>query len=152
VKAALHRGRATLQRLTEAAPPAAHAREISPALKRYANLFNAHDWDGVRAMLADDVRLDLVSQRKAAGRREVATYFSNYERAADWHLTPAWLDGREVLAVAPAASASGPRYFIELGWRGDRVIAIRDFRHVPYIAQDILFELAETANHRSPPS
>ena len=152
VKAALHRGRATLQRLNEATPPAVQASAASPALKRYANLFNAHDWDGVRAMLADDVRLDLVSQRKAAGRREVATYFSNYERAADWRLTPAWLDGREVLAVVPEAHASGPRYFIELGWIGDRVVAIRDFRHVPYIAQDILFELAETANHRSPPS
>lgn len=152
VKAALHRGRTTLQRLTEAAPPAARARAASPALKRYASLFNAHDWDGVRAMLADDVRLDLVSQRKAAGRREVATYFSNYERASDWHLSPAWLDGREVLAVVPEAHASGARYFIELGWVGDRVNAIRDFRHVPYIAQDILFELAETGNHRSPPS
>lgn len=152
VKAALHRGRATLQRLTEAAPPAPRPREISPALKRYASLFNAHDWDGVRAMLADDVRLDLVSQRKAAGRREVATYFSNYERAADWHLTPAWLDGREVLAVLPEAHATGPRYFVELGWIDDRVIAIRDFRYVPYIAQENLFELAESANHRSRPS
>jgi len=151
VKAALHRGRAMLQRLTEAPPPATQAREVSPALKRYASLFNAHDWDGVRAMLADDVRLDLVSQRKAAGRREVATYFGNYERAANWHLRPAWIDGREVLAVVPEAHTTGPHYFIELGWSGDRVIAIRDFRHVPYIAQDKPFELAESATHRSSP-
>ncbi len=151
VKAALHRGRETLQRLTQATPPAQQPRDVSPALKRYASLFNAHDWDGVRAMLADDVRLDLVSQRKAAGRREVATYFSNYERAAHWHLSPALLDGREVVAVLPEAHAGGPRYFIELGWDGDRVIAIRDFRHVPYIAQDVLFELAESTTHRSTP-
>ena len=59
---------------------------VSPELARYATLFNAHDWDGVRAMLADDVRLDLVSRRKAAGRREVSLYFGNYGRVSDWHL------------------------------------------------------------------
>ena len=142
VKAALHRGRLALQRLTEAPAAAASTGAISPALGRYASLFNAHDWDGVRSMLADDVRLDLVSQRKAAGRREVGTYFSNYDRAADWHLTPAWLDGREVLAVLPDESSKAPRYFIELGWQAGRVIAIRDFRYVPYIAQDTVFDLA----------
>jgi len=141
VKAALHRGRKTLQQLTETAPSVSPVRAVSPALRRYASLFNAHDWDGVRSMLADDVRLDLVSQRKAAGRREVGSYLTNYERAAGWHATPAWLDGREVLAVLPDASASRPRYFIELGWLGEFVVRIRDFRYVPYIAQDDLFEL-----------
>jgi len=151
VKAALHRGRAALQRLNEEAPPpvAPPAREVSPALKRYASLFNAHDWDGVRAMLADDVRLDLVSQRKAAGRRDVGIYFSNYDRSTDWHLVPAWLDGREVLAVLTDPPASRPRYFIELAWADDdRVVAIRDFRYVPYIVQDGLLEFAGSAEQR----
>jgi RNA polymerase sigma-70 factor (ECF subfamily) len=141
VKAALHRGRATLAQLTEASRPAAQPREITPALRRYASLFNAHDWDGVRSMLADDVRLDLVSRRKAAGRREVGTYFSNYDRASDWHLAPAWLDDREVLAVLTDSHGSSPRYFIELGWRGGHVSAIRDLRYVRYIAQESVFEL-----------
>ena len=137
VKAALHRGRAALQKLTAAPPP---ARDASPALQHYANLFNAHDWDGVRAMLADDVRLDLVSRRKAAGRREVEAYFTNYERATDWHLSAAWVDGNEVLAVRPDAATMPPRYFVELSWRDGRVAAIRDFRYVAYIAQDSSFE------------
>ena len=142
VKAALHRGRAALQRLTAAASaaPMPRLREPLPALARYASLFNAHDWDGVRSMLADDVRLDLVSRRKSAGRRDVGTYFTNYERASDSHLAPAWLDGREVLAVLPEPSATLPRYFVELGWREGRVVTIRDFRYVPYIAQDAVFE------------
>ena len=116
-------------------------REISPALVRYASLFNARDWDGVRALLADEVKLDLVSRRKAAGRREVGSYFSNYASVAGWRLIPAWLDGREVLAVLPDANAVRPRYFVELGWRSGQVVAIRDFRYVPYIAQDEPFEL-----------
>jgi len=142
VKAALHRGRAVLQRLTDPAPPAHAQRSVSPALLRYADLFNARDWDGVRALLADDVKLDLVSRRKAAGRREVGVYFSNYDRTSDWRLTPAWADAREVLAVAHQAGDGRARYFIELGWAGDRVTSIRDFRYVPYIDQEGLIELA----------
>ena len=143
VKAALHRGRATLHRLGQAPPGAPREREMSPALQRYAKLFNAHDWDGVRVLLADDVKLDLVSRRKAAGRREVAGYFSNYESARDWRLTPAWLEGREVLSVVRDAHNPRPDYFIDLRWRDGRVIAIRDFRYVPYIAQEGVFELAK---------
>ena len=124
VKAALHRGRAALRQQLDAAPaaPAVDARATSAALRRYASLFNAHDWDGVRGLLADDVRLDLVSHRKAAGRREVGTYFTNYERVGGWQLQPGWFEGREVLAVRVAAGAP-PRYFIELGWRDGQVIA-----------------------------
>jgi RNA polymerase sigma-70 factor (ECF subfamily) len=141
VKAALHRGRSTLQRLAQTPPPTVPpAREMSPALRRYASLFNARDWDGVRALLADDVRLDLVAHRKAAGRRDVGHYFSNYDRVRDWQLTPAWLAGREVLAVRRDPNAVESDYFIELGWRDDHVVDIRDFRYVPYIADDCVFE------------
>lgn len=140
VKAALHRGRMLLRRLSEAAPPPTPARAFRPALLRYASLFNAHDWDGVRAMLADEVRLDLVSRRKAAGRRDVAPYFGNYAKLPDWHLVPGWLDGREVLAVFSAPGAARPNYFIELSWQDDRVSAIRDFYYVRYIAQEAQIE------------
>ena len=139
VKAALHRGRTVLQRVARQASVRNGERlpSPSPALVRYATLFNARDWDGVRALLADDVRLDLVSQRKAAGRRDVGMYFSNYDRARDWHLHPAWLEGREVLAVShPQQPGSAPRYFIELGWVDGRLASIRDYRYVPYITRD----------------
>lgn len=144
VKAALHRGRGQLRALSAAPVPApgGAARAVSPALARYASLFNAHDWDGVRALLADDVRLDLVSRRKAAGRREVGVYFANYERHAPWHVRPAWLDGREVLAVMDDAHAGRPAYFVELGWTDGRIGMIRDFRFVPYIAREAPITLA----------
>jgi len=134
VKAALHRGRAALLRAAETPVSVPADAEPSTALRRYAQLFNAHDWDGVRALLADDVRLDLVSQRKAAGRRTVQVYFTNYERAPNWQAAPAWFDGREVLAVRESGAAM-PRYFIVLTWRGDQVIGIRDYRYVPYITE-----------------
>lgn len=141
VKAALHRGRTRLRELTKAQRPAAPPRATSPALARYAALFNARDWDGVRAMLVDDVKLDLVSRWKAAGRRQVSTYFTNYDSVTDWHLVPGWLDSREVLGVLRDPRAARPTYFIELRLLDDgRVAAIRDFRHVPYIAYDAEIE------------
>ena len=142
VKAALHRGRAALPAGAGTAPPnPPRPRDISPALQRYASLFNAHDWDGVRALLADDVKLDLVSRRKLAGR-EVGSYFTNYESVRDWHLAPAWLDGREVLGVRRAADDARPGYIIALDWRDGRVQTIRDYRYVPYIVQEGCLQFA----------
>jgi RNA polymerase sigma-70 factor (ECF subfamily) len=146
VKAALHRGREALRQQGEASQQPKHvvARaplEASAGLARYASLFNARDWDGVRAMLTDDVRLDLVSRRKAAGRREVGTYFTNYESVRDWRLAPSWFDGREVLAVFSDLNKARPRYVVDLTWVDGRVSLIRDYRYVPYIAHDGEFEL-----------
>jgi len=141
VKSALHRGRTALARSAAARGPTLPVRPGSPELRRYASLFNARDWDGVRALLADDVRLDLVSQRKASGRREVGTYLGNYDRIGGWLLVPAVLGDREVLAVLPDAKTRTPRYFIELDWRDGAVTTIRDFRYVSYIAQDGVLQL-----------
>jgi RNA polymerase sigma factor (sigma-70 family) len=141
VKAALHRGRTRLRELSKVSRPTASRRAASPALARYAALFNARDWDGVRAMLVDDVKLDLVSRWKTAGRRQVSTYFTNYNSVSDWHLVPGWLDSREVLAVLRKPRTARPAYFIELSLADDgRVTAIRDFRHVAYIADEAEIE------------
>ncbi len=142
VKSSLHRGRVRLRELSEQpdadVPP---RRQVSPTLQRYAALFNARDWDAVRAMLVDDVRLDLVSMTKRAGRREVGVYFTNYDSLQGWRVVPGWLDGREVLAVFRNAGDAQPRYFIELALRGEKVASIRDFFHVPYIGRDARIEL-----------
>jgi RNA polymerase sigma-70 factor (ECF subfamily) len=98
----------------------------------------------VRSLLADDVRLDLVSQRKASGRRDVGIYFSNYERSTGWHLVPAWFDGIEVLAVMPDAASDTPRYFIELTWAGERRVVDPGLPLRPYIAQEGAFQFEGT--------
>jgi len=150
VKAALHRGRA---RLRESKPQAREApRAASPLVARYAALFNARDWDGVRALLAEDVRLDLVSRVRRAGKVNVGNYFSNYDRFDDWHLVPAWLDGREVIAVYRDARAEKPAYFIELAHANGGVVAIRDFRYVPYIAHEAHYVRSLTAAPSMPAS
>lgn len=136
VKAALHRGRVRLHELVATPPPLEKLpRQSSSTVSKYVALFNARDWDGVRALLAADVRLDLVSRAQRAGRA-VGDYLSNYERLHDWRLAPAWLEGRQVIAVFRAPCDAQPGYFIELTVRDDRVRFIRDFRYVPYVLQE----------------
>ena len=142
VKAALHRGRRRLRELS-AATEVHVPRAASRAAARYAALFNARDWDGVRAMLVDDVKLDLVGREKRTGLANVAHYFTNYNKVADWRLVPARLDGREILAVFRKPGDARPGYFVELTLRGERVAAIRDFRYIPYIATEARFAFLE---------
>jgi RNA polymerase sigma factor (sigma-70 family) len=139
-KAALHRGRSRLQELSRVAPIHMPARTAAPALLRYAALFNARDWDGVRAMLVEDVRLEVVLREKRAGRREVSHYFGNYGKVRDWRLVAGWLDGKAVLAVFRTPDDLRPGYFIEIALAGDKVALIRDFRYVPYIGRDARIE------------
>jgi RNA polymerase sigma-70 factor (ECF subfamily) len=138
VKAALHRGRARLQAMSaqsnaEADVMPAH---VSPAILRYAALFNARDWDAVRAMLIDDVRLEVVEAVSRRGRKEVGVYFHNYDGRTNWYMVPARLDGREGLAVLPSEHGARAVNFIELTVHQDRIARIRDFHHVPYLTAD----------------
>ena len=133
-KAALHRGRERLQALAQAPSRREPATPtvVSPGIARYVALFNARDWDGVRALLAEDVRLDLVSRAKRSGH-EVSSYFTNYSLVDDWHLAPGSVDGREVVTVFRHRADVRPAYFIDLEFLNERVIRIKDFRYVPYI-------------------
>jgi RNA polymerase sigma factor (sigma-70 family) len=138
VKSALHRGRVRLKALGEhPAPPAPDA--VHPLLARYATLFNAHDWEGIRLLLAEDVRLDVVDRLKKTGRAEVGSYYANYARLTGWHVAPGWLDGGPVIAFYAAADASRPRSFIAIEHDGRGIHAIRDYYHVPYIERDASF-------------
>ena len=133
-------GRAALRDAAATTSAMARARTVSPQLVAYARLFGAHDWDGLRALLADDVRLDLVAQRKAAGRRSVGSYFANYGGTSGWRVAPGWFDGGEALGVWTDGAAGAPSYVIVLDWRDDRVSSIRDFRYARYVLRDARFE------------
>src|SRR4051812_19035979 len=147
VKAALHRGRERLRILAESAPrdEMPEPPPASPAVARYVELFNARDWDSVRAMLAEDVRLDLVSRVQRSGRRDVSTYFTNYDRVDDWHLVPAWLGSVEVIAVYRAEGDPRPSYFVELTTRDGFIVQIKDYRYVPYILAEAELSIATFA-------
>jgi len=136
VKAALHRGRARLREIAKEpddTPVPALAESERSRLAAYVDRFNARDFDAVRNMLADDVRLDLVAKLRMSGRSEVGNYFGNYSRIADWNLVPGLVDGRPAALVFDPGDKSGrPTYFVLLEWGGDGLVNIRDFRFARY--------------------
>jgi RNA polymerase sigma-70 factor, ECF subfamily len=140
VKAALVRGRAALRaEPAEARPPAAMAPDERARLERYAALFNARDWDALRALLSDECRLDLVS--KAARRGPgVRGYLDRYSREPDVRMAVGRVEGRPALLVFSAASGGRPAYFILIEWSGDRVGGIRDYRYAAHVAADAEIE------------
>jgi RNA polymerase sigma-70 factor, ECF subfamily len=153
VKAALHRGRAALRARAELVaaeePPAASEPKPSQALAeerallhRYAALFNARDWEALRRFVAEDCRLDLVSRLERRGPG-VGQYFTRYAELPDIRVVPGVLEdpttgGRLALAIHEPRASARPRAFVLLDWRGDRVVQIRDFRYVPYIADEVV--------------
>ncbi len=136
VKAALHRGRARLREIAKEpddTPVPALAERDRSRLAAYVDRFNARDFDAVRNMLADDVRLDLVAKLRLSGRSDVGNYFGNYSRIADWNLVPGLVDGRPAALVFDPGDSSGrPTYFVLLEWGGDGLVNIRDFRFARY--------------------
>jgi len=142
VQAALHRARSRLAERRLAAPEAElDDAVVSPTLTRYAALFNAHDWNALRNLLVDDVRLDVVARFTKRGRQDVGSYFGNYAKMSDWWVMPGLLDNRQILAVFRAGSAR-PAYFIEVVFDDEQVQSIRDFHHVPYVVNDARIALA----------
>jgi RNA polymerase sigma-70 factor (ECF subfamily) len=136
VKAALHRGRQHLRELADA-PEARSAPVLAEPersrLAAYVDRFNAHDFDAVREMLADEIRLEVVNRFRLSGRGEVSKYFTNYAKVSDWHLIPGFIDRRPGILVRDLADPNGPpTYFILLSWDGDGLVGIRDFRYARY--------------------
>ena len=139
VKAALHRGRLQLRQLAAEPDDLPHpvmSEADRERLGAYVAHFNARDFDAIRAMITDDVRLDLVSKARMKGKAEVSRYFGNYSKVGDWHLVPGLVEGRPaILVFDPNQPGSAPKYFVLLQWSGDKVAEIRDFRHAPYVIE-----------------
>jgi RNA polymerase sigma-70 factor, ECF subfamily len=137
VKASLHRGRTQLRELADEPDDSPHLMLSGTDRERlgaYVEHFNARDFDAIRDMIADDVRLDLVNKLRMDGKADVSRYFGNYSLVHDWHLVPGTVEGRPaILVYDPGEPSPRPKYFMLLRWDGDKVATIRDFRHAPYV-------------------
>src|SRR3954468_3827423 len=108
-KAALHRGRVRLSELAgepDDAPSPLLSQADRTRLGAYVERFNARDFDAIRDMIADDVRLELVNKTRMSGKAEVSRYFANYSKARDWHLVPGIVEGRPAILVFDADQPS----------------------------------------------
>ncbi|RWB95200.1 MAG: sigma-70 family RNA polymerase sigma factor [Mesorhizobium sp.] len=139
-KAALHRGRAQLRLLASQPEHVAAPRldaDDERRLRRYVDLFNARDFDAVRALIAEDVQLELVTRLRLRGKAEVSTYFGNYDRISDWTLSLGFVDGRPAILIRNPQEPDGAvRGFMLVEWRDERVVQIRDFRYAPWCLID----------------
>jgi RNA polymerase sigma-70 factor (ECF subfamily) len=136
IKASLHRGRARLRTLAQEADDAPQPILREPErslLAAYVDRFNARDFDALRDMLAEEVKLELVNRSRLAGK-EVGRYFTNYETCPEWRLMSGLVEGRPAVLVRREGEAA-IAYFILLSWIRDRVVTIRDFHYARYVIE-----------------
>ena len=135
-KSALQRGRVRLREF--ASEPAGVSLPMLPEvmrarLMRYVEGFKSGDFDTVRAMLADDVKLDLVAKLRKQGKSEVGEYYARYAASEHWAFAAGVVDGRAAMLVYDReVSLETPAYFVALDFDGDRVVSIHDFLFARY--------------------
>ena len=140
-KSALQRGRVRLRQLA-AEPDDMVLPMLSDAVRArltaYVEGFKTGDFDAVRAMLADDVRLDLVTKLRKRGKGEVGEYYGSYAASEQWAFAAGVVDGRAAMLVYDRQiSRETPAYFVALDIKDDRVVAIRDFLFARYAMDGI---------------
>jgi RNA polymerase sigma factor (sigma-70 family) len=140
-KSALQRGRTALRHL--AAQPGEMRLPLMSDTDRhklasYVQLFQGGDFDAIRVLLAEDVKLDLVNKLKLAGRTGISLYFTRYEQETKWRYAFGAVEGRPAMLVFDEAnSADQPAHFVLLDWRQDQIAAIRDFLFAPYTLESV---------------
>jgi len=137
-KSALQRGRTRLRQLAQMPPdtrlplmPEASRQKMTA----FVGLFRAGDFDAIRAMLADDVKLELVNRLKLEGREKIAPYFTRYAEETKWRFSLGAVEGRPAMLVFESGAMEKPAYFVLVDWRDDRITAIRDFLFAPYVLE-----------------
>ncbi|WP_293798050.1 sigma-70 family RNA polymerase sigma factor [uncultured Bosea sp.] len=136
-KSALQRGRTALRRLAKRSearlplmPDAARQK-----MATFVDLFRAGDFDAIRAMLAEDVKLDLVNRLAWEGREKIAPYFTRYAAETRWRFALGAIEGRPAMLVFDGDAAQKPAHFVLLDWRNERIAGIRDFLFAPYVLE-----------------
>ena len=102
-------------------------------LRLYVERFNARDWDGVRALIADDARLRVAD--RYAGPIDGSPYFGNYARVA-----PAMAAGDRRAGRRPAIVVLHvrdgewvPHTCVNFEIVDGRVTRIADYGHTPWL-------------------
>jgi RNA polymerase sigma-70 factor (ECF subfamily) len=145
VKAHLARGRERLRAMNMATERKPEAMPASEAVARYVTMFNQRDWDGLRALLAGDVKLHQGTYPVRVGAKDVGMFFGIYSTFDGVWLVPGWLEGREVIAVFENRMDPKPSYVMWLEWREGKISFIRDYRYVRYVVADAELVLAPEA-------
>jgi RNA polymerase sigma-70 factor (ECF subfamily) len=140
-KSALQRGRAGLRQLAEVRENTRLPLMPDEARKKiaaYVHLFQVGDFDAIRAMLADDIKLELVNRLKLEGRDKIGHYFTRYAEVEKWRFALGAVEGRPAMLVFDGTgSMEKPAHFVLIDWRSNRIIAIRDFLFAAYALEAV---------------
>ena len=139
-KSALQRGRATLRQLAQAPPDARVPLMPDTArrkMARFVDQFRAGDFDAIRAMLAADVKLELVNRLEWEGRDTIIPYFTRYAEETKWRFVFGAVEGRLAMLVFEIGMMEKPAHFVLIDWRDDEITAIRDFLFAPYALESV---------------
>src|ERR1700756_2361807 len=140
-KSALQRGRFRLREFARE-PADVSLPMLSDVMRgrliKYVEGFKTGDFDTVRAMLADDVKLDLVAKLHKQGKSQVGEYYSAYAAAKRWAYAAGVVDGRAAMIVYDReVSLETPAYFVAIDFDSDRVVSIHDFLYARYAMDDV---------------
>jgi len=140
-KSALQRGRAALRQLTQA-PQDARLPLLSDAerhkITTFVALFRSGDFDTLRAMLAEDVQLELVNRLHWEGREKITPYFTRYAAEPKWSFALGAIEGRAAMLVFDSTGPmEKPSHFVLVDWAEDRIGGIRDFLFAPYVLEAV---------------
>jgi len=140
-KSALQRGRVALRQLAQM-PEDTRLPLMSDADRRkmtaYVHLFRNGDFDAIRAMLADDVKLELVNRLKLEGRDKIGLYFTRYAQETKWRFALGAVEGQPAMLVFDSTGPmEKPAHFVLIDWSENRIIEIRDFLFAPYVLEAI---------------
>jgi len=144
-KSGLQRGRVRLREIAKE-PADVSPSELSDAMRSrlttYVEGFKIGDFDTVRAMLADDVKLDLVAKLRKQGKSEVGEYYTAYAAAKQWAYAAGVVDGHPAMVVYDRnVSLETPAYFVALDFVDDRVVSVHDFLYARYAMDGIELSL-----------
>ncbi|MEO8242108.1 MAG: sigma-70 family RNA polymerase sigma factor [bacterium] len=139
-KSALQRGRVALRQLAQL--PADTRLPLLPdvtrrKMARFVDLFRNGDFDAIRAMLADDVQLELVNRLTWEGREKIAPYFSRYGAETKWRFAFGAVEGRPAMLVFEGDAMATPAHFVLVDWHNDKIAKIRDFLFAPYATEAV---------------
>ena len=140
-KSALQRGRVALRKLAQA-PEDTRLPLMSDADRRmiatYVQLFQNGDFDAIRALLAQDVKLELVNRLQWEGRDKITPYFTRYAEETKWRFALGAVEGRPAMLVFDSGGPMArPAHFVLIAWSDGRVLEIRDFLFAPYVLEAI---------------
>src|ERR1700723_1894465 len=140
-KSALQRGRVRLREFASE-PEDIVLPMLSDVMRarliEYVEGFKAGDFDAVRPILAEDVKLDLVARLRKQGKSEGGEYYAAYAAAKQWAYAAGVVDGRAAMLVYDREISLGtPAYFVALDFDGNRVVSIHDFLYARYVMDGV---------------